>query len=154
MAHDKKINVTSVRGVLGEFERMQSRVDQLTPGDRATFKRQMGFFGNALIWGASILNRSIRQAEEQINTPQLHLTIESVIKHLGKTGSVVGTAYRELSFADVDNYLTEAKWNLVAAPSYDSDWCVYERELDNQRYEVSLTSTSDGIGSVLLVRQL
>ena len=111
MAHDEKINVTSVRGVLGEFERMQSRVDQLTPGDRATFKRQMGFFGNALIWGASILNRSIRQAEEQINTPQLHLTIERVIKHLGKTGSVVGTAYRELSFADVDNYLKEARWN-------------------------------------------
>ena len=76
--------------------------------------------------------------------------IEWAIETLGREGSPVGTAYKEISYNDVTSYMRGANCTLLnSIKDAQNGWVDFEATVKGQKYVVTLSRTFDGYGSVL-----
>ena len=76
--------------------------------------------------------------------------IELAIEALGREGSAVGTAYKEISFADVAAYMRGQNCNVLDSIKDPANgWVDFEAIVKGQKYVVTLSRTVEGGGSVL-----
>lgn len=81
--------------------------------------------------------------------------IDRAIEHLGQEGSVIGTAYRELSYNDVINYIRSNNCRITTSiENPHNGWTEFERVLSGQRYQITLCRAHDGVGSVLTSKKM
>lgn len=82
-------------------------------------------------------------------------TIDRVIQRLGEEGSIMGTAYREISYDDVRKYIEINRCRITTSISNPHNgWMEFERVLSGQRYQVTLSRTHDRAGSVLTSKKI
>lgn len=82
-------------------------------------------------------------------------TIDRVIQQLGQQGSIMGTAYREISYDDVRKYIDTNDCRVTTPISNPHNgWMEFERTVSGQRYQVTLSRTHDGPGSVLTSKKI
>ena len=82
-------------------------------------------------------------------------TIDRAIEHLGQEGSVIGTAFRELSYVDVINYIRSNDCRITTSiENPHNGWTEFENVLAGQRYQVTLSRTHDGVGAVLTSKKM
>lgn len=76
--------------------------------------------------------------------------IEWAIETLGREGSIVGTAYKEISYDDVVSYMQNPNCRPInSIKDARNGWVDFEATVKGQRYVVTLSRTFDGHGSVL-----
>ena len=79
--------------------------------------------------------------------------IDCVIETLGKAGSIMGTAYDEISYDDVISYIKENNCqilNVIDKPR--GKWIEFRAIVKGSTYTVTLNKTFEGSGSVLSSR--
>ena len=97
------------------------------------YEERMGFF------------RSLFTARKRKNQ-----MIEWAIETLGREGSAMGTAYEEISYADVVKYMRGRNCNpLNSIKNPANGWIDFEAVVKGKKYVVTLRRTFDGGGSVL-----
>jgi len=80
--------------------------------------------------------------------------IEWAIETLGKEGSLIGTAYKEISYADAKSYALNGKCVVLPVPAdFKKDYMEFTTSINNVKYEVRLQRTFEGNGSVLSARR-
>ncbi|TPM33545.1 hypothetical protein FJ955_02005 [Mesorhizobium sp. B2-2-2] len=114
-------------------------------------------------WGRGVLRRidkSRRQAEEGIVSPpvggtkQKNRIISAAIQHLGTEGSVIGTAYKEISYNDVVGYIKANGCDILSVTKKPrGPWVEFLAEVEGVSYTVWLDCAFDGQGSVLTSRR-
>lgn len=76
--------------------------------------------------------------------------IDFAIKTLGEEGSIVGTAYKEISYDDVAAYIKTKNCEVLNTIKKDwGNWIEFSAEVDGKKYTVWLDKTFEGRGSVL-----
>jgi len=76
--------------------------------------------------------------------------IEWALEELGREGSVIGTAFTEISYADVSSYLRRPSCKLLnSIKDARNGWVDFEATVKGQKYLVTLSRTFEGHGSVL-----
>ena len=84
--------------------------------------------------------------------------IDKAIEHLGQEGSLMGTAYREISYDDVVAYVASNDCRITSSTENPyhryNGWMEFERVLSGQRYAVTLSRTHEGGGSVLTAKKV
>lgn len=76
--------------------------------------------------------------------------IEWAIEELGREGSVVGTAFKRISYADVSSYMRRPNCKLLnSIKDARNGWVDFEATLRGRKYLVTLSRTFEGHGSVL-----
>lgn len=76
--------------------------------------------------------------------------IDWAIETLGREGSVIGTAYKEISYGDVVSYIRSENCTLLnSIEDAQNGWLDFKVSIREQRYVVTLSRTFDGCGSVL-----
>lgn len=76
--------------------------------------------------------------------------IELAIETLGGEGSVLGTAYKEISYADVLSYMQNSNCRPInSIKDAHNGWVDFEATVKGNKYVVTLSRTHDGYGSVL-----
>ncbi|WP_296125485.1 hypothetical protein [Pseudomonas sp. Ga0074129] len=79
-----------------------------------------------------------------------HQMIEWAIETLGREGSIVGTAYKEISYNDVQSYMQKSTCRPInSIKDAQNGWIDFEAAVKGQKYVVTLSRTFDGHGSVL-----
>lgn len=82
-------------------------------------------------------------------------TIDRVIQHLGQEGSIMGTAYRELSYDDITNYIKSNNCRVTTSiQNPHNGWTEFEHTISGQRYQITLSRTHEGPGSVLTSKKI
>jgi hypothetical protein len=76
------------------------------------------------------------------------------IQELGKQESIIGTAYKEITYNAAKTY-AERKSNkiIVNGTDYKGDYIEFLTNISHVDYIVSLTESPDGRGSILTVRK-
>lgn len=80
--------------------------------------------------------------------------INWALQKLGEEGSIVGTAFREISYDDVISYIKANNCkvlNVTKKPR--GDWIEFLADVDGVTYTVWLDKTFEGNGSVLTSRR-
>ncbi len=76
--------------------------------------------------------------------------IEWAIETLGREGSPIGTAYKEISYGDVVSYMRGPNCTLLnSIKDAQNGWVDFEANVKGQKYVVTLSRTFEGHGSVL-----
>lgn len=76
--------------------------------------------------------------------------IEWAIETLGQQGSVIGTAYKEISYDDVILYIKNNKCVMLnSIKNANNGWMDFEAKVNGNKYIVTLSRTQQGDGSVL-----
>lgn len=76
--------------------------------------------------------------------------IEGSIEKLGREGSVVGTAFKEISYADVSSYMRRTNCKILnSIEDAQNGWVDFEATVRGRKYLVTLSRTFEGHGSVL-----
>lgn len=79
-----------------------------------------------------------------------HKMIEWAIETLGREGSIVGTAYKEISYDDVQSYMQKPTCRPIKSiKDAQNGWIDFEAAVKGQKYVVTLSRAFDGHGSVL-----
>ena len=78
--------------------------------------------------------------------------IDGAIVHLSKQPSIMGTAYKEISYSDVVEYIRERGCKIDSQVDKGNyTWYNFTATIAGKSHEVWLDKTSDGNGSVLTV---
>ena len=76
--------------------------------------------------------------------------IEWSIEELGREGSVFGTAFKEISYADVSSYMRRPNCKILnTIEDAQNGWVDFEATVRGRKYLVTLSRTFEGHGSVL-----
>lgn len=76
--------------------------------------------------------------------------IEWAIEELGREGSIVGTAFTEISYADVTSYMQGPNCKVLhSIKDAGNGWVDFAAVVGGQKYLVTLSRTFEGRGSVL-----
>lgn len=80
--------------------------------------------------------------------------IDWAIKKLGEESSIVGTAFKEISYDDVISYIKAKNCKVLNVTKKDrGDWIEFLADVDGETYTVWLDKTFEGNGSVLTSRR-
>lgn len=80
--------------------------------------------------------------------------ISAAIKHLAKEGSIVGTAYKEISYQDVVDYVEKSGFPITAVTNKPRGrWMEFTATIGSERFVVWLDCDFNGTGSVLTSRR-
>lgn len=81
--------------------------------------------------------------------------IDLAIEKLGQEGSYMGTAFKEISYSDMLNYIKSRNCKItVNGTDYKPYWIEFIAEVGGKNYEVTLSKTNDGYGSVITSRKI
>lgn len=79
--------------------------------------------------------------------------IDFAIKALGEEGSIIGTAYKEISYDDVASYIKAKDCKILNVIKKDwGNWIEFSADVDGNRYTVWLDKKPEGNGSILTSR--
>ncbi len=80
--------------------------------------------------------------------------IDWAIKKLGKESSIIGTAFKEISYDDVISYIKAKNCKVLNITKKDrGDWVEFLAVVDDETFTVWLDKTFEGDGSVLTSRR-
>lgn len=80
--------------------------------------------------------------------------IDWAIKTLGEDSSIVGTAYKELSYDDVAAYVKAKDCEILNVIKKDwGNWIEFSADVEGKNYIVWLDKTFEGRGAVLTSRR-
>jgi hypothetical protein len=80
--------------------------------------------------------------------------VERAIEHLAREGSIVGTAFKEISYRDVVDYIKLNNCRVISVrPKPRGDWIEFAANFRGTEYIVWLDKTFEGDGSVLTAKK-